>query len=1159
MSHHQHFHISRLFGLCFLFALCISFSVDIQSQHSPTINFQSIDNTNGLPHNFVNAITRDSLGFLWIATNDGLSRYDSPQSIKNFKKGDLGLESSMIRSLCIGSDNSLWVGTRFGGLTKINTSNNSFKTYSNHGEDGKRLSNDEILTICEMNPDEFWVGTENGVNVIDTKTDSIYQLKIFDSEKGEYAKAILNIYKDLDSRLWISTWGGSLYLYLPSVTKDVTKGQFRRVTISDHIGSTNVWKVKQDSEGRYWIATHSGGLYLMQLPAEATDKIGKQEWEPIFHQFVTKFKSSEAISSDYIHDIQEGNNGQLWIATVHGLNIIDREYLVDISKDDYSTDPITLNFRQQYYNPSSNGSLNNNHITTIHKDNQDLIWIGSTSGVNQFNWYTNQFEQFNIKNIAEQDNNQFDLINNIYVINDSIAILASDINGILKYDMSNSSIIKEKPYAVKELHQRITYIHPSKYKHGKLYLGTKKGIATLNQKNNSSKLYPLPSLLRSDNPNIYISCILKDSKNRLWSGTEKGLFLLDEETEVYSIYSYNQNDSTSIADNSITQIYEDSQHNIWFCTYNGLSRLIEGDEVSFETFKRGENNILNNIPSNQITSISEYNNNIYFGTHTGIFSYDLNSKTFDLVKTSNKVYSFQSFKINHKGVLWGSTSDGIISFNLENKDLRLYNKNDGIGDRSFRINSSFIYKETDLYFGGIKGFLKINTSKIKRNTIPPPVYLTEIETINTDKSEIFFATNIRNIELDPNNYYLSIKFSALNYNQPVYNQYAYKLEGFGDEEWKYVGGNQKAIYTNLNPGEYTFRVKASNNEGIWNEEGVSLKIVAKASLYEKNWFRVLLGLALLAIILFVINWYTLSIKKRNQLLNEYNQKLNTQIDIANTAKGGLLERERSMKILLTKLDESNKELVRSNKDLEQFAYVASHDMKEPLRTVGTFTTLFNRRYKNSIDQSGREYLNFITEGVDRMSALINSLLTYSQVGKKDIQFKYANANELIDAKVKDLSNLIHDRNVKLIIEPLPEIYCAPDQLAMIFYNLILNGIKFNKTKIPEIKVSCQENKNNWIFSIKDNGIGIEPKYQKQIFEIFKRLHSKEEYEGTGIGLSLCSKIIHRHNGSIWVESTPEKGSSFYFSISKNIKPSDKDLKSKNASKLNKEVQDILRA
>jgi len=218
------------------------------------------------------------------------------------------------------------------------------------------------------------------------------------------------------------------------------------------------------------------------------------------------------------------------------------------------------------------------------------------------------------------------------------------------------------------------------------------------------------------------------------------------------------------------------------------------------------------------------------------------------------------------------------------------------------------------------------------------------------------------------------------------------------------------------------------------------------------------------------------------------------------------------------LNEFNMELQQSNNDLGQFAYIASHDMKEPLRIIGNFAGLLSRKYKGKLDKSADEYIFFIEDGIKRMSALMDSLLTYSQVGKKEIELSKANLNNILFAKLHD------------------QIYCEKDQIGMVFFNLINNGIKFNKSERPIIKVKVHDDapEGFWKFSVSDNGIGILPEFQSQIFEIFRKLHSKQEYEGTGIGLALTQKIVMRHGGTIKVLSIPAEGTTFVFTIAKAI-------------------------
>ncbi len=236
------------------------------------------------------------------------------------------------------------------------------------------------------------------------------------------------------------------------------------------------------------------------------------------------------------------------------------------------------------------------------------------------------------------------------------------------------------------------------------------------------------------------------------------------------------------------------------------------------------------------------------------------------------------------------------------------------------------------------------------------------------------------------------------------------------------------------------------------------------------------------------------------------------------------------------LRKTNSELLRSNKDLEEFAYVASHDLQEPLRMVGNFVQLLDEEYSEKIDDEGRSYINYAVDGVKRMSKLIEELLSYSRVGRKEMNLKEIDLNGFVEKKMLDLQQKIKSLNAVVNLGPLPEkLFCEPGQISIVFYNLVANSLKFNNSEHPIIDISSTEKEDHFLFSVKDNGIGIEQKDKHKIFKLFKRLHRKEDYEGTGIGLSLCRKIIIRHDGDIWFESEDGNGTTFYFTIGKNLR------------------------
>ena len=230
------------------------------------------------------------------------------------------------------------------------------------------------------------------------------------------------------------------------------------------------------------------------------------------------------------------------------------------------------------------------------------------------------------------------------------------------------------------------------------------------------------------------------------------------------------------------------------------------------------------------------------------------------------------------------------------------------------------------------------------------------------------------------------------------------------------------------------------------------------------------------------------------------------------------------------LERMNAELVRSNQELEQFAYIASHDLQEPLRKIRSFTELLANLYQGQLDDKGERYIHFITDGAARLQGLVDDLLVYSRVGRAELKLKPTALSSLVEQVQSDLEKTIEERHVEIKVDPLPTVQVDPVQLRRVFQNLITNAIKYCQAEVPTIHIQACQHQDTWTISVEDNGIGIDPKFAERIFVIFQRLHHREEYSGTGIGLSICKKIIERHGGQIWVDSEEGKGAIFSFTL-----------------------------
>ena len=277
-------------------------------------------------------------------------------------------------------------------------------------------------------------------------------------------------------------------------------------------------------------------------------------------------------------------------------------------------------------------------------------------------------------------------------------------------------------------------------------------------------------------------------------------------------------------------------------------------------------------------------------------------------------------------------------------------------------------------------------------------------------------------------------------------------------------------------------------------------------------------------------------RAEDALLKAYNEledrvrERTLELQEANTS----LEKEiAERKATADELRKKSEELARSNLELQQFAYVASHDLQEPLRAISGFTELLERRYKGQLDERADKYLSFIVDGTNQMNRIIHDLLAYSRVQTKAQEFGFIDMNQPLNQALLNLQASIREKNAVIRRDPLPGIYADGTQITQLFQNLIGNALKFQRPGVtPEISISAREAGDEWVFSVTDNGIGIDPKYSERIFKIFQRLHAKGEYEGTGIGLAICKRIVERHGGEITVRSEPGTGSTFSFTLPK---------------------------
>ena len=1108
--------LAILMGISYL---CLQLSAD----NNPIAYFTNLSKKNGLSSNYIHKVIKDKQGVIWIATNDGLCRYETSDRIKIFRADSDStktIHSSNIWTIYADSKDNLWIGTRHGGLTRYHQPTGVWTTFKHQSDDATSISNNQILSILEDYQGRIWVGTEDGLNLFQPATETFISFKVQrDQPDALQGKAVLSIYEDTQHRLWIGTWGGGLHLMLNDANREIRKSTFRNFKPFIDERSHNIWNILEYRPNQILIAAHGGGLITMQLPKESSNNSDDQEWKPLFQQYQHDPNKPTTILHDDIKDLVIDEKNVLWIATGRGMNYIAVDHLFPSKTEEQHPIEFSKITRETQ---NLNGLLTNT-LSSLYQDDQGMLWIGSTNGLSIFNPLINQFRQFDLPDVLIDDR-----FRNIITIDDKGDVLGlSSKNGLSKFNFKHQRNFYFSQKNVTQNKQMNTLFASA---NNQVFLGSDTGIAIFDQIKQTTQFYPFPASFSSLR-NIYIRYMYRDKIiHKIWMATDNGLILLDEQTGKYQLFTNNPNDPTSISENSINRIYEDKYGYLWIATYTGINRLKLTDfeaNPSFELFHSEAANPANRIPLNKILTIEGIDSILYFGTSNGLMAYNIpEKKVTNFSQTKNKFW-IRSLVATKEGNLWGATTEGIFSFNTQTQVFNVFEKEDGLVNTDFKINGGFKDAEENIYFVHTKGITQIPSGKIATNEVPPKLVITDIRVLD-NKGEKWHDGMVSDaLEIDYNTYYLSLKYAALNYSRPEKNQYAFRLKGFEDR-WNY-SNKTEAIYTNLDPGTYTFQLKAANNDGVWNNDLLEFKITKHPAFWQTTWFKIASLLSVFLCFFVGAKWYNKTLSIRNRTLEGYNQTLNAEIE----------ERQKVQSILEDKevqLQAYNQKLIRSNKELEQFAYIASHDLRSPLTTVISFINILQQSAATKLNAKEHEMMGFISKGAQNMEQLVNAILEFSKINNAGLELTVFSPSNLLEVLQLELSAILKAKNAKITIGPMPESIKADRvKIKQLLQNLITNGIKFSKKEVdPIVQVDCIEHIDYWEFQITDNGIGIQKEYYEKIFKLFQRLHSAAQYEGTGIGLSLCKKIVELHEGEIWIESEEGEGSTFFFTIGKRI-------------------------
>jgi signal transduction histidine kinase/ligand-binding sensor domain-containing protein len=1083
---------------------CIFYSFAFSQNHH--IQFDHIGTADGLSQSNVICITQDSRGFMWFGTWEGLNKYDG-YTIKVYKNDPLdqnSISNNFIESIAESKNGDLWIGTGGGGICRYDREQDHFTRYRHDPKNTNSLSQDRVNTIIEDEQGVVWVGTEAGLDMFDPIKNKFEHFTYNPGDKNSLSSPeVIYLFEDTNHDLWICTANG-LNLFNRE-SKTFTHFQHNKKD-SKTIGGNIVNTIFEDDKHRLWIGTEDAGMDLFN------QKTG------IFYHFEQDENNANTLSSNVVSDINEDAENNLWIATGNG----------GLSIFNYTTGLFTT-----YKNDKiDEGSISNNALNSIYKDSKNNMWVGNfANGIDLANRDKNKFTHF--KNTLQKNSLSDNHVLSIFEDRKKNIWIGTDGGGLNLFDPLTGNFTRF-------LHDKNNknsicgdyVLTACEDRKGNIWIGTwGAGVTVFNPSDNTFRHFKNdPGNTSSlNNNNAWI--IYEDKDKNIWIGTSGGgLNLLNPDGNSFTHYKHDGNRSDEISGNNIVFMFEDSDGQMWICTNGGGLDLFNKKTKTFSRFMHDD--ARNSIADNSVSSICEDSNkNLWIATLYGLSKFNKKTSRFTTYTMADGLPDNVIFGIleDRKKNLWISTNKGISCFNPLTKVFKNFDVSDGLQSDEFKVQAFCKSRSGMMYFGGNNGFNQFSPDSVQAIAFDPPLVITNFQIFNkqvpiaidkNDPSPLRKSiTETKTITLPYSNTVFSFEFAALNYTASEKKQYAYMLEGF-DNGWNKVGTTRSATYTNLNPGYYTFKVKGLTNEGYWSSHITTIQLIITPPFWLTWWFRLSSGIIIIGSAVLFFRWRINAVE---------NQKIKLQKQV-NEQTLQLIQSTREEKRARQQVEQANKDLERKNKEMEEFAYIASHDLQEPLRTTSSFAELIQKQYKGQLDEKADKYFSFILEASGRMKVLIKNLLEYSRIGNKK-ELEQVDCDKLLNEVLADLGTAISEADADIKHGRLPVINGYATELKQLFQNLIANAIKFRKAATPpEINISVQKNNGFWQFAFRDNGIGIDEKHSEKIFVIFQRLHTRTEYEGTGIGLSYCKKIVELHGGRIWVESIPGEGSIFNFTL-----------------------------
>ncbi len=797
------------------------------------IKFRHLTIKDGLSQSDVVSIHQDSKGLMWFGTQDGLNLYNGFdfQVFSHDLIDTTSISNNFIHTIFESSDSVIWLGTE-NGLNIFNKNTFEFKSILSSKNSIKQKQN--VWAITESDK-YILVGTEKGVIKIDKKTHKSSKITLLLSTDIKKLRVRKLLYLKKQGDLLIATEGNGIIRY--NIETEETEQFYQDNSL---LKSNMVWDITQDSEGTIWVSTNNG-INFYDL---TTNRVSSNH------------KLDLSIGTDAIKCVYEDKSGIIWVGTESkGLFKLKTFSSID----------------HYLYSANVSTSLSSNKVNTIYEDNSGIIWIGTQSGVDKFDKQKQYFQHYqhwtNITNSIISN-----MVWSIFQDSKTSSILVGTDKGLNIFDKSSGKVKHVIPELVIKNWQKTNNIM-SIYKdhNNKILVGTDGGVYVLED----TKLLPLGGSENKQNKyRTYV--ILEDKKNRLWLGTKEGLVIVSEDRRSFKTIT-NSDTAGALSSDIIRSMAQSKSGQIWVGTDGGgLCKVIETKgKITFKVYSKNQENI-NSISNNTVLSIFEDKKGIlWLGTFGGGLN-TFNPKTEKFGRytekdglSNNVVYGIEEDK---EGNLWMSTNKGISQFIKRIKQFRIFEESDGLQSNEFNNGAYYKSESGQLFFGGINGFNAFYPEDIHINKSKPKPLITNFYLFNKPvkigENEVLkkHISESDEIVLKHKQNVISFEFAALHYSYPLKNQHKYMLENF-NEDWVDIGNSRRANYTNLDPGEYVFKVKVSNSDGIWSDDVAQIRVIVEPPFWRTLWFIIIFYIFIPLLMIYGIIRYRINqVQSQKELL-----------------------------------------------------------------------------------------------------------------------------------------------------------------------------------------------------------------------------------------------------------------------------------------------------